>query len=202
MSNQSIPSATNGSAGPPVDMTDPAATPTPTITHYQQLKMQFLTGFRELVKIIPNVQIPHPTTKGFVDTHLNVAKPFVDAVIVAVENDPALTAVDKLDTTDGRDAFQYGDAFKEIVTEVLQFGTNLGFTIDSRIAKVNNGALQMYSIAKALARDPNAGVTAVHAGNMKREFKRNAGRARGKKKKAPASPTSPVTPAPTEGKPA
>jgi hypothetical protein len=201
MSNQSIPSATNGPAEPPVETTDPAATPTPTITHHQQLAMEFRKGFRELVKIVPGVMIPHPITKAFVDSHLNVAQPFLNEVIVSVENDPALQGVDKVDTNDGRDALQYSDAWSEIVKEVLQFGTNLGFTIDSRLANFSVGARQVYAVAKALARDPNAGVTAVHAANMKREFKRNAGRGKGKKKKAPA-PTSPATPAPTEGKPA
>ena len=200
MSNESIQTATSGPAQPPVDTTDPAATPTPTITHHQQLAMEFRKGFRELVKIVPNVLIPHPITKAFVDTHLNVAQPFMNEVIVSVENDPVLQAVDKVDANDGRDALQYSDAWSEIVKEVLQFGTNLGFTINFRLATFSVGARQVYAIAKALARDTKSGVTAVHAENLKREFK--AGRSKAKKQKAPATPASPVTPAPTGGKPA
>ena len=200
MSNESIQTATSGPAQPPVDTTDPAATPTPTITHHQQLAMEFRKGFRELVKIVPNVLIPHPITKAFVDTHLNVAQPFMNEVIVSVENDPVLQAVDKVDANDGRDALQYSDAWSEIVKEVLQFGTNLGFTINFRLATFSVGARQVYAIAKVLARDTKSGVTAVHAANMKRALGRTGGRPKGSKnRKAPATPGTPV---PTEGKPA
>src|SRR5213082_439641 len=128
MSTQSIQTATSGPAQPPVDTTDPAATPTPTITHHDQLKMQFLAGFRELVKIVPNLMVPHPTTKAFVATHQNITEPFLKAAIVAVENDPALKVVPTFDPNDSRDTIQYKDSWREVVNEVSQFATNLGFT--------------------------------------------------------------------------
>jgi hypothetical protein len=191
MSTQSIQAAANGSAELPVGTTDPAATPTPTITHYQQLAAQFSKAFWQAAAIIPNVEKAHPNTLGYVRTHQNVPKPFMDTAIVAVEKDPVLGAVDKLAPTDGRDKQQYEQAFNPIADELQKYVDDLRYTIQKKMADLGVGSLQIYQVAKALSRDSNSGDTAKHAAKLKHELKKKGGRS----KKAKAGKTPPTPPA-------
>ena len=76
------------------------------------------------------------------------------------------------------------------------FANSLKFTMASRKASLAADALQIYSIAKGIARDPGAAVVASLVQNLKRDLGRR-GRAKGAaaaaKVSAPVVPSAPIT---------
>src|ERR1051326_1442184 len=196
-----VASATTGTA-PPDGTPDPTTTPTPTITHYQQLAENFSKALDEIAAIIPKLEITHPATANFVRSHLNVPTEFLATAIAAVEQTPELQGTGKLDVTPARDTLQFIEAFRPVQDKVSAFANSLKFTMASRKANLAADALQIYSIAKGIARDPGAAAVASLVHNLKRDLGRR-GRAKGSgaatAKPAP-QPPAPVTPLPMEVK--
>src|ERR1700682_4143641 len=93
---------------------EPAA-PTPTVTHYQLLANDFLKALDTLVATLPGFDGKHDTTVKVVQTNLSAPLKFLATVISAVEQTTSLTAVNKLDTTAGRDTLQFLDAFATVL---------------------------------------------------------------------------------------
>ena len=181
--------------------TDPATTPSPTITHYQQLADNFSKALDEITAIIPKLEITHPATANFVRSHLNVPTAFLATAIAAVEQTPELQGVNKLDVNAARDTLQFIDAFRPVQDKVTAFANSLKFTIASRKANLAADALQIYSIAKGVARDPGAASVASLVRNLKRDLGRR-GRAKGSAAaaaKPAAQPAGPLTTAQQEG---
>src|SRR4051812_16784728 len=188
------PSAAAAAAAPPPDGTpDPTTTPTPTITHYQQLADDFSKALDQIASIIPNLEIAHPATANFVRSHLNVPTAFLATAIAAVEQTPALQHIDKLDIATARDTLQFIEAFRPIQDRIVALASSVKFTMDSRKALLAADALQIYDIAKGIARDP--GAAAVHSlvANLKRDLGRR-GRTKGSDAaaKQPAPPFAPT----------
>ena len=189
---------TAAAAAPPADgtTTDPQTTPTPTVTHYQQLADNFSKALDEITAIIPKLEITHPATANFVRSHLNVPTEFLATAIAAVEQTPELQGVNKFDVTAARDTLQFIDAFRPIQDKVTAFANSLKFTMASRKASLAADALQIYSIAKGIARDPGAAAVASLVSNLKRDLGRR-GRPKGSvavaAKPSPAPAPSPVT---------
>jgi len=176
-------------------------TPTPTVTHYQELADNFIKALDDIVQSIPNLQIGHPTTVNFVRSHLNVPQAFLATAIAVVEGAPELQAVNKLDVVAARDALQFIDAFRAVLDRVTAFQESLRFTIFSKQAGLAADSLQIYDIAKGMARDPGGAAIGVHVGNLKRDLGR---RGRPRLKTPPAqqtpAPTTPASPAAAGGK--
>ncbi|HEY4639702.1 MAG TPA: hypothetical protein VII75_00020, partial [Thermoanaerobaculia bacterium] len=151
---------------------DPGTGPTPTVTHYQQLADNFSKALDEIVQNIPNLEIAHPATANFVRSHLNVPTAFLATAIAAVEQTPALQHIDKLDIATARDTLQFIEAFRPIQDRIVALASSVKFTMDSRKALLAADALQIYDIAKGIARDP--GAAAVHSlvANLKRDLGR------------------------------
>ncbi len=180
--------------------TDPVPTPTPTITHYQQLADNFSKALDEIAQIIPKLEITHPATANFVRSHLNVPTEFLATAIAAVEQTPELQGVNKLDVTAARDTLQFIEAFRPVQDKVTAFANSLKFTMASRKASLAADALQIYSIAKGVARDPGAAAVASLVSNLKRDLGRR-GRAKGSAAAAAKSapqPAGPITAAQPE----
>jgi len=95
------PGTPAASAATPPDGTIPEVTPTttPTITFYKQLADEFMRELDEIAPIIPQLEAAHISTVNFVRSHLNVPIRFLATAIAAVEQTPALQAVNKLDVT-------------------------------------------------------------------------------------------------------
>ena len=180
---------------------DPASTPSPTVTHYQQLADQFSKALDDIAAIIPKLESTHAATANFVRSHLNVPTEFLATAIAAVEQVPELQNVNKLDVAAARDTLQFIEAFRPVQDKVTAFASSLKFTMASRKATLAADALQIYSIAKGVARDPgSAGVASIVA-NLKRDLGRR-GRPKGPVTAAKPSPGPIITPAPAEaGKP-
>jgi len=170
--NPNQPSTTASAVSPADGTLDPSATPSPTITHYQQLAANFSKALDEIAAIIPKLEITHPATANFVRSHLNVPTAFLATAIAAVEQTPELRGVNKLDVTAARDTLQFIEAFRPVLDKVTAFANSLKFTMASKKASLAADSLQIYDIAKGVARDPGAAAVAVLVANLKRDLGR------------------------------
>ncbi|HEX7809606.1 MAG TPA: hypothetical protein VF608_12790 [Thermoanaerobaculia bacterium] len=162
--------AADGAVTPPIV---PAVdTPTPTITHYQQVAAEFMAALDEIAAIIPKLEAIHVSTANLVRSRLNVPNEFLATVTAAVEQVPELQAIQKLDVNGARDTLQFLDAFRPVRDKVDAFAKNLKYTMDSRKAKLATDSLLTYDVAKGLARDPNSATIASLVQNMKRDLGR------------------------------
>jgi len=160
-------------ATPPDGTTLPAVdTPTPTITHYQQIAAEFMAALDQIALIIPKLEAVHVSTANLVRSRLNVPNEFLATVTAAVEQTPELQAVKKLDVNEARDTLQFLEAFRPVRDKVDAFAKNLKHTMDSRKATLATQSLQVYDIAKGVARDPNSATVASLVANMKRDLGR------------------------------
>jgi len=184
----------------PIPVPDPTATVT--VTHYQQLAAEFMAALDEIATIIPKLEAAHFTTANFVRSHQNVPIEFLATAVAAVEQTPELQGVKKLDLFAARDTLQFIDAFRPVVDKFTAFAKSLQFTMSSRKASLAADALQIYYIAKGVARDPNSAGLASLIANMKRDLGRR-GRPKvstAAKKAAVAAAAAATAPAPQEGK--
>jgi len=189
------PNRQTASADAPPDGTTPEVPLTPTITHYQQLADAFMKDLDEIASIIPKLEASHISTATFVRTHLNIPTEFLATAIAAVEQTPALQGVDKLDVAAARDTLQFIEAFRPVLDKVSAFASSLRFTMNSRKASLALDALQIYDIAKGVARDPGSAAVASLVANMKRDL----GRAGRRKTPVVTAPPTAVTTAPPAG---
>lgn len=163
----SAATAADGSVPPPGEQ--PLS---PTVTHYQQLASEFMAALDDIANIIPKLEAAHVSTANFVRSHLNVPMEFLATATASVEQTAELQAVKKLDVTSARDTLQFIDAFRPVLDKVIVFAKNLQFTLNSRKASLSSEALQIYVIAKGLARDPKSASVASLVANMKRDLGR------------------------------
>lgn len=172
---------------------DPTPGPTPTVTHYQQLADNFTKALDEIVQGIPSLEDAHPATTNFVRSHSNVSIEFLATAIAVVEQTPELQLLNKLDVVTARDTLQFLEAFRPVLDRIAALAQSLKFTMASRKATLAADALQIYDIAKGVARDPGAAALVSHVRNLKRDLGR-----RGRTKSSVAAakqPAPPFTPA-------
>jgi len=91
---------------------------------------------------------------------------------------PELQGTSKLDVTAARATLQFIEAWRPVQDEMMALANGLKFTMASRKATLASDALQVYSIAKAIARDP--GSTASLVSNLKRDLEFTAAIRRGR----------------------
>jgi len=176
-------------AVPPAGETPDPTAPSPTITRYQQLADDFSRALDEIVVIIPKLEITHPATADFVRSHTNVPTQFLATAIAAVEQAPQLQNLNKLEVVAARDTLQFIEAFRPVLDKVTAFADSLKFTMASRKALLTADALQIYDIAKGIARDPGA----AHVASLVRNLKRDLG-PRGRSKSSVAAARQPAPP--------
>src|SRR5438270_8328214 len=180
--NQTLNAAT---ATPGDGTTAPPAIPSPTMTRYQQVADNFAKALDEVIQLIPDLQIVHVSKTNFVRSHANLPIPFLATAVVAVDDRPELKVLDKLDVNVGRNKLQFLDAFRPMSDKVRTFSANLDFTVASVRADLGASALQVYWIAKGIARSPEGAAVAAHVANMKRDL----GRRGPKPSAAPKAPS-------------
>jgi len=156
--------------------TDPTPTPvqppTLTVTQYQQLATAFMAALDEAEQIIPNIETAHVSTAEFVRSYGSVPVKFLATTTSGVEQSAELQVVKKLDVAAARDTLQFLDAFEAVLDKVSALKKKLQFTLSSRKAVLGFEALQIYDIAKGLARDPNSAALVALVENMKRDLAR------------------------------
>ncbi|HSY51002.1 MAG TPA: hypothetical protein VLC46_19515 [Thermoanaerobaculia bacterium] len=170
---------------PPLAPDSPAPTANPTVTHYEQVAARVSAALDEMLALIPNFAEYHPATREFVRTHQGVPIEFVATAIAAVEANPELQGIRGFDVMQARNALQFIDAFRPVADKLNASAKNVEFTIDVQRAEVNNGALQLYGIAKVVARSPLSTTVATHVGYLKRDLGRTGV---GRKKKGTPAP--------------
>lgn len=152
--------------------TTPETTHSPTITRHQQMADQLMKELDALAATIPNLEARHATTANFVRSHVNISIPFLTTAIAAVEQTGVLQAVEKLDPLAARDTLQFLDAYRPVADKLFALASALKFTLASRKASLAANALQIYAIAKGVARDPRSPAVASLVANMKRDLGR------------------------------
>lgn len=157
---------------------DLAADSTPTLTHYDQLASQVIAAIAGLEASIPRFETSLPSNFAFVQGKRNVPADFIATVLAAVEANPELQRLGKFDVVEARDTLQFINAFRPVVDRVTAFIRNVQFTMDSKKAKVAVSGLQIYDIAKGIARDPSSAVVGAHVRSMKRDLRRSRPKAR------------------------
>jgi hypothetical protein len=163
--------------------------PSPTVTHYEQLAAELSIAIDTAAADIPNIESPHPSTLDFVRSH-QLSNAFIASVIAAVEATPELQSINKFNVAEARDTLQFSDAFAPLSSRITVLARRLTYTMRVRRARISADALQMYEIAKAVARDPNSAGLSAHVEEMRRAL----GRGRPRPRKTPV-PT-PETPSP------
>jgi len=153
-----------------------SAPATPTVTHYQQLADALMKDLDALGTVVPDLEVSHIATAPFVRSHLNVPLVFLATAIHTVEQTPELQLLNKLDPVAARDALQFIEAFRPVLDKVTAFQQSLEFTVNSKRSLLTADALQIYAIAKGLARDPSGAVVGMHVLNLKRDLNRKGPR--------------------------
>jgi hypothetical protein len=163
--------------------------PTPTVTYYQQLAEHFSKALDEIAALIPQMEGERPATADFIRSHQNIPIVFLGTAIAAVEQVPELQDVRKLDVARARDTLQFIEAFRPMLDKFTRIEKSLAFTLGSRKANLAADALQIYAIAKGVARDPDASTAASIVQNLKRDLGRASalGAAAAAKRKALAA---------------
>lgn len=176
--NQAVATDDGGGSPPPQS---------PTTTYYQSVATNFLKEFEQLASLVPKLELSHPATSEFVRTHTNVPVAFLATTVASVEQEPDLQAVSRMDVALSRDRLQYWDAFRPVRDRVATFLDAIGFSLNTQRAYLTVDSLQMYEIAKGMARDPGSAHISAVVGNMKRDLKR-----KGSKKSSESSSSPPV----------
>ncbi|HXA19575.1 MAG TPA: hypothetical protein VN380_21475 [Thermoanaerobaculia bacterium] len=166
---------------------EPAATQTPTVTHYQLVAANLNKAIDDMLALMPNLVESHPATKGAVRSQKTVSNAFIISAIAAVEQNPEIDGLHRFDVTEARDVLQFSEAFRPMRDKLYAATLNVGFSIDFRRANIVEPALEVYALTKGLARNPEQTSAAAHAANLKRDLGRS-----GRRKKK-------VTPAPAAG---
>ncbi len=143
---------------------------TPTITLYQKLASAMIAVVSEAAAAVP----------GYGDdlsiSGKGVRKPVppevIAMVVAAVEGSPELAGVGQLDVRETRDTLQFSQAFRPAVDHLLSVARRLTLMMDVREAKAGRNALNTYSIALRVVRNPNTTHLIVHVENIRAELRR------------------------------
>jgi len=156
----------------------------PTVTRYMELAVEITKALDALSAMVPQFELKHASTASFVNAHIAVPLKFLNTVVAAVEQAGDLQGVNRLNIAEARDTLQFIDAFLPVADRVDAFANGLRFTINSRRAALAADALQIYGVAKVVARDAGGAAVGLHAQNMARDLGKKNRRA-AKKQPAP-----------------
>jgi hypothetical protein len=163
---------------------DAGDAPRLTVTKYQNMADEASRVLDAFVANLPHYQLPDEVAVQAVYGYLSIPDEFLGGAIAAVDQSPALQGIEKLSVSRARDALQFRDAFLPIARKVLKIGNALEFTVDFLLAKQKADALQIYAVAKALARDAKNPAADTHVANMRRYLRRGR---HAKRKSVPAA---------------
>jgi hypothetical protein len=161
----------------------PDATGTPTVTHYQEAVALFQVKLKELGALVPYMQEPQPSAKGYLRTHKGVPAKFIATTAQAVGNTAQMEKVGTMDVEATKDAVQYEAAFRPAAEQVLDLYLAMQFTCDAVLAKPAAEALDSYRVMKAMALTTRNEVLSGHVLKMRRDLGRSGSRS--KKEAAP-----------------
>ena len=157
---------------PPTPMTP---TP-PVLTRYQQLANEVFADLQAIRAKLPELEIVHPETSKFVSTMRSVPRAFVDTMVGQVQQIPEYQAVNRLDIQNAQNSLQLVDGLQPFTDALRTLLTSVDHTIGVNYARVANSSLQMYQVAKGLARDLEAPHVAASVKILREKLGRTVGK--------------------------
>ena len=148
----------------------PTDWPTTTRTHYDLLAEEIMDDLDRVAAKIPKLEAYHRASENEIRAHVNVPRPFLGTAVVAVEQTPDLQAVRKLVPEQGHDTLQYLDAFRFVDDKLGELKSYVRFTLMSRHTALALRALQIYAVARGLARDGRRADIAAHVEFLRRDL--------------------------------
>jgi len=175
----------------------PPTTTPPTLTRYQQVAAELYGDLQTIRGKLPELEAPHPETKKFVDSMRGIPREFVDKMVGQVQQIPEYQSVNRLDVQNALSSLQLIDGLRPFSDALRTLLGALDNTIDVNYARVANSALQLYQVAKGLARDLNSPHIAMSVKILAEALGRMGGH---RSTSTPAPNPGPVIPnAPTQG---
>ena len=153
-------------------MAEPDERPSPTVTNSQELAAEFMARIESAFALLGPLQSPHPSTDPFVRSNHTVPLEFIADVAAAVEDDPDLAFPKRFDPREARGVLQFLQAFEPAADHVEILLDALRYTMRMKKAKVADGALQIYHVAKMLGRRRDGAAIAERAAIMRRALGR------------------------------
>jgi hypothetical protein len=141
-----------------------------TITKFEQRARELMKAFDDISATLPAVDPGELATDKFIRGHATVPDAFCNTMIVAVEQLPALQAVNTFDVASGRELMQMIAAFGPVLDAVGVFQAKVRAVMAVAKAIVASRSLQTYAIAKGIARTDKT--MAAHVANMRRDLNR------------------------------
>jgi len=99
-----------------------------------------------------------------------VPRPFLNTAVAAVDQNQDLRTTRKLVPEQGRETLQYLDAFRFVDDKLAEVKAYVRFTLQSRQTALAVRALQIYAIARGLARGGRRSDVAAHVENLRRDL--------------------------------
>ena len=153
--------------------TDPSVpVETPTVTHYQRLASELVAAIDQITAIMPQLAEVQIAVSKYTRGQLGIPERFCATAVAAVEQLPDLLGLRTLDPAAARDTLQFLDAFRTVRDRGEAFSRNVKFTFDSRKAELIRDSLQVYYLAKGLARKTRNPDLEAHIANMARDLGR------------------------------
>ena len=153
----------------------------PTVTHYQELAAIFIARVEDAFALLGELQYRHPLTEPFIRSNHTVPIEFIADVAAIVEDMPDLAIVKKFDPLEARDVLQFLQAFEPAANRVEILLSGLRYTMRAKKAKVADGALHVYHMAKLFGRRKEGAVFHDRAAVMRRSLGRAGKHRRAKK---------------------
>jgi hypothetical protein len=148
-----------------------------TPTNHQKLADELDALFDQFIARLPyheqSVESPQ-TVYGY----LSIPEEFRHTAIATVVESEILQSVQRLQVDQAREVQQFSEAFLPLARKMIAAGEALEYTIDVKLSRLNAGALQIYTIAKELARDRAGADLGEWIAEMKRHLKRRTRRRR------------------------
>lgn len=137
-------------------------------------------------------EIPRFTTAGMNDARLTngvqVPEKFMESASVAVQNSARLEQAGGADANTLRDAYAYAIAFDPVVEELLALARFVAHSIRVQRGAAGVCALDVYSLAKRIARREGGAELRPFVDDMRRKLKKP-----GRPRKASSDPVNPAT---------
>jgi hypothetical protein len=153
--------------------TEPVVDPqTYTPTFYDQLVGELFRVLDRMVEVIPKLDEAESVTAKSARSGLFASDAFCADAIDAVEQIPALAAVNKLDPVQGRNHLQFLVAFRPLEHKLAATARRLTHALRAIKSGLAMKSLQVYRIAQELASDQRSPGVSAHLEAMKRDLGR------------------------------
>ena len=144
--------------------------PTTTRTYYDLLAEEIMEDLDRVAAKIPKLEAYHRVTENEMRAHVNVPRPFLRTAVAAVEQAEDLRNTRKLVPEQGHDTLQYLAAFRFVEDKLAEVKAYVRFTLQSRQTALAMRALQLYAIARGLARGGRRSDVTRHVENLRRDL--------------------------------